>query len=105
MATTVFCATGFFGAVGSVTVTQAAVADRLHPHGLPDACGAGVIACHRIELERLLAGRLLAAAEVAGGVNNERVRLSGLHERSDVERKGTRASEMTPDELSVDINL
>ena len=77
----------------------------LHPHRLPDACRAGVVATVRGVLQRLFAGSLFAAAQVARGEDDQTVAAARLHECGDVVGERRAASEVASNEAAVDIHL
>ena len=77
----------------------------LHPHRLPDARRTRVHALERTVTQRLLARRLHAAAKVALGVHDQRVRSARLDELGNIHRERVRAAEVAVDELAVDVDL
>ena len=86
-------------------ITERAVAGRLQPDRLPDACGAGIGAAEGIIAHALLAAGLQATAQLVGDFDDQMVALSGLCQHGDVEAEGVAGTHVASGELSVDEDL
>ena len=90
---------------GALHARESARRHSLHPYRLPDTCRSGVHALEGAVTQRLLSGRLLAAAQIALGANDQRVHTSRLDKVRNIHRERVRTAEMACHELAVDIYL